>query len=171
MLSIWKCTDIHNKPFALWLAVNKSLAKMTIVHLYLEGTMLAGHRHKMVQCSDTRYPICLYVHIQQTELVPTAFKVCEWHHACVPCSIYLLDYCFLRFLCLFHVMFLYETVKRPNRLRRLATISADCHGNLRCHFKKIECFPYWTNSSSRESSLENPTYPECFGTRIPSLFR
>ena len=61
--------------------------------------------------------------------MPTAFKVCKWYHACVPCSIYLLDYCFLRFLYLFHIVFLYETVKRPNRLRRQATISADCHGN------------------------------------------
>ena len=105
-----------------------------------------GHRHKMVLCSDTGYPICWHVQIQQTEHVPTAFKVCESHHACVPCSIYPLDYCFLRFLYLFHVVFLYETLKRPNGLRRQATISADCHGNLRCHFKKIECFVLFKES-------------------------
>ena len=34
----------------------------------------------------------------------------------------------------------YSTLKRPNGLRWQATISADCHGNLRSHFKKIVCF-------------------------------
>ena len=74
--------------------------------------------------------------------MPTAFKVCEWHHTCVPCSIYLLDYYFLRFLYLFHIVFLYETVKRPNGhgLRRQATISADCHGNLCVISRRLNVF-------------------------------
>lgn len=53
------------------------------------------HRYKMALCSDTGYLICWCVHIQQTEHLSTAFKVYEPHHACVPCSIYLLDYCFV----------------------------------------------------------------------------
>ena len=113
------------------------------VFTHVAQGLVPRNQHKMVLCSDTGYQICWYVHIQQTEHMPTASKVWELHHACVPCSIYLLDFCFLRFLYFFHVVFLYETLKRPNGLRRQAMISGDCHGNLRCHFKKTECFPYW----------------------------
>ena len=59
--------------------------------------LVPGHRHKVLLCSDTGHPICRYVHIQETEHVPTAFKVCESHDAYVPCSIYLLNYCFQLF--------------------------------------------------------------------------
>ena len=44
---------------------------------------MPGHRHKVVLCSYmyTGYPICRYVHIQETEQVPTAFKVLSCHQA------------------------------------------------------------------------------------------
>ena len=104
----------------------------------------------LVQCLGTGTKWCCvqtlstrYVGVFRFNKPSTCGRVRESHHACVRCSIYPLDYCFLRFLYLFYVVFLYETLKRPNGLRRQATISADCHGNVRCHFKKIEslfCF-------------------------------
>ena len=54
--------------------------------------------------------------------MPTVFKA---HHAYVPCSIYLLDYCFQQFFfLLFNVVFVYETLKRRHGLRRQTSIRA-----------------------------------------------
>ena len=72
-----------------------SQGNLGCVHASGARTLVPRHRYKMALCSDTGYPICWYVHNQQTEHLSTAFKVCEPHHACIPCSIYLLDYCFV----------------------------------------------------------------------------
>ena len=36
--------------------------------------LVPGHRHKMVLCPDTGYPICWYVHIQQPSTCPLHLK-------------------------------------------------------------------------------------------------
>ena len=121
--------------------------------------LVTGHRRKMVLCSNTGF--ARYVDMFTFNKSST----CPLHLKCVSrimhafrVNSYLLDYCFLRFLYLFHVVFLYETLRRLNGLRRLATISADCHGNLCRHFKKIgmNVFltdPHWQKSSWRERKL------------------
>ena len=110
------------------------------VHTWCPSTKLVtGRRRKMVLCSNTGFARYVDMFTFNKSITCPSHLTCAsriMHAFCVN-SIYLLDYCFLRFLYLFHVVFLYETLRRPNGLRRQATISADCHGNLRCHFKKI----------------------------------
>ena len=102
-----------------------------------------GHRRKMVLCADTEYPICWSVQIQQTEHMSTAFKVRESHHACVPCSIYPLDCCFLRFLYLFHVVFYMKHLRDQmdyDDRRRLARIVTETCAAISRRLKVLFCF-------------------------------
>ena len=116
----------------VWRKQTLHINQMIMIIITLGARALVpGHRHKMVLCSDTGTTYVDMFTFNKPSTCPLHFESVRIASCMHSMHVYLLDYRFLRFLYLFHVVFLYETLKRPNGLRRQATITANCYGNLR----------------------------------------